>query len=154
MDVRIVIFPEMRVASITHRGAPSDEHVTVMKLVAWKRERGLLDQARHRSYGLHDTDPRAVAPDEHHVEFCLSIDGEVAPNPYGIVAKTIPRLRCAHARDVGSRSDNQAAVYLYDRWLPSSGEAASGDPLIFHYVNVGPNVTDADAITDVYLPLR
>ena len=35
-----------------------------------------------------------------------------------------------------------------------SGEAASGDPSIFHYVNVGPGVRDEDAITDVYLPLR
>ena len=154
MDVRIVIFPETRVASITHRGSPHDEHATVLKLVAWKREHGLLDQARHRSYGLHYTDPRSVAPGEHHVEFCLSIDGEIDPNPYGIVARTIPRLRCALARDVGSRRDNKAAAFLYDRWLPSSGETPSGDPLIFHYVNVGPAVTEEAAITDVYLPLR
>jgi AraC family transcriptional regulator len=155
MDVRIVTFPETRVASITHLGAPKNEHATALKLVAWKRAHGLLDQARHRTYGLHSTDPRSVAPDEHRVEFCLSIDGlDVAPNPYGIVAKTIPRLRCALARDVGSRRDNQAAVFLYERWLPSSGETPSGDPLIFHYVNVGPSVKDEEAITDVYLPLR
>lgn len=154
MDVRIVIFPETRVASITHRGAPSDEHATVLQLVAWKRAHGLLDQARYRSYGLHFTDPRTVAPEDHRVDFCLSIDGEVAPNPYGIVARTIPRQRCALARDVGSRRDNRAAAFLHDRWLPSSGEVVSGAPLIFHYVNVGPGVADEDAITDVYLPLR
>lgn len=153
-DVRIVTFPETRVASLTHRGSPHDEHVTALQLVAWKRELGLLDQARYRTYGLHYTDPRTVAPGEHHVEFCLSIDGDVAPNPYGIVARTIPRQRCAYARDVGSRNDNKAAAFLCDRWLPSSGETPSGDPLIFHYVNVGPGVRDEDAITDVYLPLR
>lgn len=154
MDVQIVIFPETRVASITHRGSPHDEHATVLKLVAWKREHGLLDQARYRTYGLHYTDPRSVAPGAHHVDFCLSIEGEVGANPYGIVARTIPQQRCALARDVGSRQDNQAAVFLHDRWLPSSGETPSGGPLIFHYVNVGPGVKDEDAITDVYLPLR
>ena len=153
-DVRVVTFPETRVASITHRGAPHDEHATVLKLVAWKREHGLLDQARHRMYGLHWTDPRSVAPDEHRVDFCLSIDGEVAANSYGVVERIIPPQRCALARDVGSRQDNRAARFLYGRWLPSSGEAASGEPLIFHYVNVGPGVRDEDAITDVYLPLR
>jgi AraC family transcriptional regulator len=75
MDVQIVTFPETRVASIAHRGSPRDEHTTALKLVAWKRERGLLDQALHRAYVLNYTDPRSVAPGAHHVEFCLAIDG-------------------------------------------------------------------------------
>jgi AraC family transcriptional regulator len=57
------------------------------------------------------------------------------------------------ARDVGSRVNNQAARYLYEQWLPSSGERLSGHPLIFHYVNVGPNVQAHEAITDVYMPI-
>lgn len=30
----------------------------------------------------------------------------------------------------------------------------SGYPIIFHYVNVGPDVKDEEAITDVYMPLK
>jgi AraC family transcriptional regulator len=88
------------------------------------------------------------------VDFCLSIEEDVAPNPYGIYRKTIPQLRCAWARDIGSRYNNQAAIYLYEKWLPDSGESPTGAPLIFHYVNVGPHVTEAEAITDVYLPIK
>lgn len=66
----------------------------------------------------------------------------------------IPAMRCALARDVGSRSDNQAARYLYDEWLPRSGERLAAAPLVFHYVNVGPQVNEREAITDVYLPLE
>ena len=154
MEVRIVTFPETRVAAITHWGPPAAEHLTAGKLIAYKLENRLLNPEQHRSYGLHYTDPGTVRPDEHHVDFCLSIAGDVADNPHGIVEKIIPKLRCAYARDIGSRQHNKTALYLYQEWLPSSGEELSGYPIIFHYVNVGPDVKDAEAITDVYMPLR
>lgn len=154
MQVDIVMFPETRVAGISHVGSPATEHDTTRKLIAWKIENRLLDQARYRSYGLHYTDPRTVAPGEHRVDFCLSHEDPVAPNAHGIVDMVIPAMRCARARDIGSRLDNQAARYLYDVWLPASGEQLSGQPLVFHYVNVGPSVQPHEAITDVYLPLK
>jgi AraC family transcriptional regulator len=154
MQVRIVMFPETRVAAINHSGAPSLEHDTVRKLVAWKLAHRLVDPLLHRMYGLHYTDPRASAPADHRVEFCLSYDGVVEPNEYGISAKIIPTFRCALARDIGSRLDNKAAQYLYHEWLAGSGEEITAQPLVFHYVNVGPNVKKEEAITDVYLPLK
>jgi AraC family transcriptional regulator len=153
MDVQIVTFPETKVAVIEHHGLPALEYETVLKLIAWKLENRFLDQMKYRSYGLHYTDPFSTPPAEHRVDFCLSIDEDVAPNPYGIRTKTIPSLRCARARDVGSRSNNRAAAYLYKTWLPRSGETLGNFPAIFHYVNVGPNVREAEMITDVYLPL-
>ena len=78
----------------------------------------------------------------------------MAGNLDGMERKTIPRMKCAHARDVGSRLNNKAAAYLYETWLPNSGEEMSGYPIIFHYVNVGPDVKDEEAITDVYMPLK
>jgi DNA gyrase inhibitor GyrI len=35
-----------------------------------------------------------------------------------------------------------------------SGEQMGDSPLIFYYVNIGPNVVPSEAITDVYLPLK
>jgi AraC family transcriptional regulator len=154
MEVRIVTFPETQVAAITHVGPPEAEHVTVRKLIAWKLDNRLIDPLKHRSYGLHYTNPRIVKPEHHRVEFCVSVEGDIADNPYGIARKTIPRTRCAYARDVGSRLNNRGAAYLYEEWLPRSGEELSGYPIIFHYVNVGPNVKDEEAITDVYMPLK
>lgn len=154
MQVRIVTFPETQVASITHMGPPETEHVTVRKLIAWKLEHRLLDSVRFRHYGLHYTDPRAVSPEDHRVDFCISVDGELPAHLPGMETKTIPRMRCACARDIGSRMMNRAAAYLYEEWLPSSGEELSGYPIIFHYVNVGPEVKEEEAITDVYMPLK
>jgi len=36
MDVRIVVFPETKVAAVEHFGAPALEHATAKKLIAWK----------------------------------------------------------------------------------------------------------------------
>ena len=153
MQVTIVNFPQTGVAAITHEGPPSQEHETARRLIAWKIENRLLDPAKHRSYGLHYADPTGPDAAKYRVDFCLSLDGPVPQNSYGIVEMTIPSLKCALARDVGSRTNNQAARYLYEKWLPTSGEKLSGHPLIFHYVNVGPTVQAHEAITDVYMPI-
>ena len=152
--VTLVTFPETRVAALTYRGPPGGEDATARRLVAWKLANGFRDALRHRHYGLHYTDPRTVPPDQYRVDLCLSVDDDIAPNPDGIFAMTIPARRCALARDVGSRHDNRAARWLYDEWLPRSGERLANAPVLFHYVNVGPGVRPEDAITDVYLPLE
>lgn len=154
MEVSIVTFPETKVASIMHIGSPAQEHETARKLIEWKIQNRLFDQAINRSYGLHYADPRTTDPLQYKVEFCLSIEGIVTENGAGIVERIIPKLRCACARDVGSRANNQAAKYLVEEWLPESDEERSGFPLIFHYVNVGPSIKEHEAITDVYLPLK
>ena len=149
----MVEFPETRVAAVEHRGPPALEHETARRLIAW-RIANRLPPERHASYGVHYTDPWTTTPAEHRVDFCVAFDGEVAPNPQGVVSKVIPGGRCAVARHHGSREHVTAAAYLYDVWLPASGEAVGDFPIFFHYVNVGPHVREADMLTDVYLPLR
>ena len=153
MDVQVVVFPETKVAAVEHRGPPQMEHETARRLIAW-RQRHQLDRDRHRSYGVHYTDPYTTPPADHRVDFCLSIEFDVAPNEEGVLNKVIPGGRCALARHLGSRAHNAAAVFLYREWLPQSGETLGDFPIFFHYVNVGPEVKEHDMITDVYLPLR
>ena len=153
MEVQIVVFPETKVAAVEHRGPPQLEYETAKKLVAW-RQRNHLSRELHRSYGVHYTDPYNTPPADHRVDFCLSVDFEVAPNAEGVINKVIPRNRCALARHHGSRAHNAAAVYLYQEWLPRSGESLGDFPIIFHYVNVGPEIAEHEMITDVYLPLK
>jgi len=151
MNVSIVTFPETKVATISHLGLREQEHDTARQLISWKLERGLLDQSVYRAYGLHYVDLTGAV---HRVDFCLSYEGTVGANDYGISESTIPAMRCALARDVGSRLNNRAVRYLFEQWLPQSGEQRSSAPVVFHYVNVGPKVRDDEAVTDVYLPLK
>ena len=153
MDVRIVEFPETRVAVAEHRGPPALEYETSRRLIEW-RKLNRLPPTGHRTYGVHYTNPYTTPAAEHRVDFCVSFDGVVAPNAHGIVGKVIPANRCALARHSGSRAHNSAAPFLYEEWLPGSGEAAGDFPIFFHYVNVGPEVREEDMVTDVYLPLR
>ena len=152
MEVRIVDFPETRVAALEHHGPPHLEYDTARRLIAWRLKNGLPPD-RHRSYGVHYTDPRSTAPADHRVDFCISVHQDVAPNPQGVINKVIPGGRCAVARHLGSREHNAAAVYLYEVWLPRSGELLRDFPIFFHYVNVGPQLLEHEMITDVYLPL-
>jgi AraC family transcriptional regulator len=153
MEVRIVDFPETKVAVAEHRGSPKLEYETSRKLIEW-RIQNRLSPADHRTFGVHYTDPYTVLPSDHRVDFCVTYDQTVQPNPYGIISKTIPANRCALARHFGSRTHNSAAVYLFREWLPCSGESLGNFPIFFHYVNVGPNVREHEMITDVYLPLK
>ena len=81
--------------------------------------------------------------------------GEVAPNPYGVVGRTIPRGRCAVLRHVGS-DDGYAATldWLYKEWLPASGEEPRDFPLFLQRVRFFPDVPEHEAVTDVFLPLK
>jgi AraC family transcriptional regulator len=153
MEVKIVEFPATLVAVVEHLGPPELEHQTAMRLVQWRIE-NRLPVDRHRSYGVHYTDPRITPPAQHRVDFCLSVDEEVAPNQYGVVTKVIPAIRCAVARHHGSRLRNDAAIHLLTVWLPRSGETPGEFPLFYHYVNVGPAIPEAEMLTDAYLPLR
>lgn len=152
MDVQIVNFPETKVAVLEHSGSPALEQESVRKLIAWRLEHRLPPD-RHRNYGVHYNDPRTTPPAEYRVDFCISVEHDVSPNPQGVVNKFIPAGRCAVVRHFGSRENVSAAVYLYEVWLPNSGETLRNFPIFFHYVNVGPQIQEREMITDVYLPL-
>ncbi len=152
MDVKLVEFPETKVAVAEHRGPPALEYETSRRLIEW-RIQNRLPPKDHATYGVHYTNPDLVAPEDHKVDFCVSYGGGVAQNPQNIIKKVIPANLCALARHHGSRARNFVALYLYNQWLPNSGHVIGDFPVIFHYVNVGPNVSEEEMITDVYLPI-
>ena len=139
-------------AVLEHRGPPALEHESIRKFIAWRME-NRFPPDRHRSYGIHYNDPRTTPPAQYRVDLCISVEHDVPPNPQGVLNKTIPAGRCAVARHLGSRENVSAAAWLYEVWFPRSGETLRDFPVFFHYVNVGPAVTEREMITDVYLPL-
>ena len=153
MDVEIVEFPETKVAVVKHKGPPETENQSLKRLIDWRIENKFPSSPKHRDYGLHYNDPRKVLPEEFRIDLCISVENEIDDNPYGVVNKVIPACRCAKARHIGSRENVLAAEYLYEKWLPESCEQYSELPIIFHYVNVGPDIQSHEMITDVYLPL-
>lgn len=153
MDVQIVQFPETKVAALEYQGSPEREYEAIRNLIQWRIENKIPPSPKHRNYGLHYNDSRKVAPADYRIDLCISVERDVQPNSYGIVNKIIPACRCAKATHFGSRENITAAVYIYEKWLPESAEQAADLPIIFHYVNVGPQIQESEMITDVYFPL-
>lgn len=153
MEVQIVDFPETKVAVIEHAGPPGKEHETAMKLIKWRIE-NRLPPNKHKSFGVHYNNPLTTPPEQYRVDFCVSIDHDVEQNSYGITNKVIPGGRCAKITHIGSRNNVTSAAYLFEYWLPASGEKLRDFPIFFHYVNVGTDIKEDDMITDVYLPIE
>jgi AraC family transcriptional regulator len=152
MEVRIIEFPDTPVAAVEHLGAPEREYEASQRLIRWRIRHGISPLSA-QTYGVHYTNPFGVSADQHRVDFCVSFSRAVLPNAEGVVAKVIPRLRCAVTRHLGSRKINTAAQYLGQVWLPQSGEVLGDFPIFFHYINVGPSIQEHEMVTDVYLPL-
>jgi AraC family transcriptional regulator len=153
-DVKTVDFPETNVGVLEHRGDPRRIGETIRAFIAWRRE-SHLHPSKSATFNLLYGDPDTTAPDEFRLDLCAAVPGEVTPNSYGVVARTIPAGRCAVLRHVGS-DDGFAATFdfLYREWLPKSGEEPRDFPLFLQRVKFFPDVPEHEAVTDVFLPLR
>jgi AraC family transcriptional regulator len=153
MKVAILDFPETLVAALEHHGPEHLTYNTTKKFIEWRQANGLRP-GMGNTYGVHYSDPVTTLPEDYRLDICLSVAKPVAPNPQGVVTKTIPAGRCACVRHIGSRHHIHPAEWIYREWLPQSGEELRDYPIFFHYVNVGPDVKEHEMITDVYLPLK
>ncbi|MCB1666634.1 MAG: AraC family transcriptional regulator [Pseudomonadales bacterium] len=152
-EVEIVAFPHTHIAAVEYQGPHWQSLSATRRLIAWRRENG-VSPGKGQTFGIHYSDPENTPPELYRMDVAVSYDRPIASNSHGIVAKEIPAGLCARIRHLGSRDYIAEADYLYREWLPASGRELRDFPIFFHYVNVGPDVRDADMITDVYLPLK
>ena len=153
-DVRIVDFPETRVALLTHRGDPARMGDTVRTFIAWRRATG-LHPSKSRTFNLLHNDPDTVPPEGFRMDVAASTDAPIAENAAGVAEDRIPAGRCAMVRMTGS-SDNLAPAvhFLYAEWLPRSGEELRDYPIFAERVRFFLDVPENEAVTDIFLPLR
>jgi len=151
--VSIVDFPRVRVAAVEYLGPEQQVFSATRKLIEWRRENKVPSSAGC-TYGVVYSDPVSADPEMYRFDVCVSYDKEIAPNTRDVISKVIPPGRCALVRHNGSRDKIPAVDYLYREWLPDSQETLRDYPVFFHYLNVGPDVSDEDMITDVYLPIQ
>jgi AraC family transcriptional regulator len=155
MEVRVVDFPETRVAVLEHRGAPEKVMESVEKFIAWRKESKLSPIATSSNYGVAYDDPMATKPEDFRFDLCGSVEGDVPTNVQGVKASVIPGGRCAMFRHHGAHEKMDDKIRaLYRDWLPQSGEELRDFPCFFHYHNLAWQVEEHELITDIYLPLR
>lgn len=153
-DVRIMQFPETRIAVLEHRGAPGLLGKSIQQFIAW-RKLNKLPPAVSATFNLVYDDIETTAPDDYRFDLCAAVPAPVAANEHGIVNKVIPAGACAVIRHTGSDALlGQTVRFLYNEWLPQSAESLRDFPLFFQRISFFPDVPEHLMVTDIFLPLQ
>jgi len=151
---RVVQFPATRVATLEHRGSPLRLGDTIRAFIEW-RKTNRLPPRLSATYNIVYNDPDETPAEEFRFRICAATEAFIEPNEAGVTELTIPAGRCALLRHVGSDDQLGRSIrHLYADWLPASGEELRDFPLYMQRVTFFPDVSDSEAITDIYLPLR
>ncbi|HEU4781495.1 MAG TPA: AraC family transcriptional regulator [Steroidobacteraceae bacterium] len=151
--VRVTTFSATRVALLEHRGSVVRLGDSIRKFIEWRRTNKLPPQIS-ATFNIVHNDPDEVPPEDFRFDLCAATDREIAANESGVREFVIPSGRCALLRHRGSDDQlGRSIMHLYASWLPGSGEELRDFPLFMQRVKFFPDVPDAEAETDIYLPL-
>ena len=154
MQVRIVSFPETRVAALAHQGSPGLLEQSVRRFMAWRQHSGQSPVRSSRSFGIAYANPDTTPPEEFRFDICGELAEPLAPNEFGVRELLMPACRCAVVRHVGSTDHIGETIYpIFRDWLPASGEELRDQPLFFHYLSVYPETPQDQWQTDIHVPL-
>ncbi|MDR6957691.1 AraC family transcriptional regulator [Pseudomonas brassicacearum] len=155
MQVKIVEFPEARVAMLEHCGPTGLVNESVRKFIEWRMQSGQSPVASSRTFGIPYNNPDTTPPQDFRFAICGEVHEAVASNAFGVHEMVIPGGRCAVVRHAGSPDHIGETIYpVYRDWLPASGEELRDHPLFFHYLSVYPETPQDQWQTDVYIPLQ
>ncbi|MFN1619388.1 AraC family transcriptional regulator [Vibrio rotiferianus] len=155
MNVRIIDFAKRDIAFITHKGSPELVYESSAKFIAWRKSSGLSPIKSSETFGIPYSDPNDTPEEEFRFDIAGSHQGVVPENVYGVQSGTIQSGRCAVVIHKGSHhSIGDSIRYLYQTWLPESGEMLREYPCFFKYLNFVHEVDECDLLTEVYLPIQ
>lgn len=154
LNVEIVEFPETRIATMEHRGAPDLLGNTIKKFIEW-RKKNRFPPSKSKTFNLLYDDPNVTAPDEYRLDLCCSIEYEVEDSHEGIINKVIPKGRCAVIRHIGSDDYLNVLInYFYSTWLEESHYELREFPIFLERIHFFPEYSENEVITDIYLPVK
>jgi AraC family transcriptional regulator len=155
MDIEIVNFETTNIAVKEHRGAVELLNNSVAEFIDWRKSNDYSPIKTSQTFGIAYDDPASTQPEKFRFDICGSIKHTVPDNAQNVINKSIPGGRCVKLRHLGSHDHMNAKIhYLYAQWLPISDEELRDFPCFFHYINLFPEVSEHELITDIYLPLK
>jgi len=155
MQVDIIETSQINVAVFEHYGPVELLNHSISQFIEWRKTSNLSPVKTSNSYGIPFSDPNNTPSQEFRFDICGEVKKAVPENPQGVINKMIPAGRCAKLRHLGCRDNMEDKIYyLYRDWLALSGEQLRDFPCYFHYINLFPDVSEHELITDIYLPLQ
>jgi AraC family transcriptional regulator len=152
-QVEFVVRPRLRVAAIHCRGDYQITSKAFERLMATVAMTGLLS-ATTRTFGIFRDDPVSVPQDDLRSTACVTVpDGWM---PAGeLVEGHVEGGRYASIIHTGPYNELKAAYnWLYQTWLPLSGEEPRDLPCVEEYLNNPRDVPAKDLQTAVMMPLE
>jgi AraC family transcriptional regulator len=152
-QVTLIDVPATPVAVMTHCGDPALIGETIRRFIAWRKQAGLRPP-RSATFNILHNDPLTTPAEDYRLDLCAGTTGPVRSDDPAVSEGVIPAGRCAVLRLTGSSDDLRSAIsFLYADWLPRGGEAPRDFPIYVQRVSFFPDVPEAEAITDIFLPL-
>lgn len=153
LEVEIVNFPETQIAVMEHKGPPETLGRSLQRFIQWRKSNA-LPPTKSLTFNLLYDDPAVVSPEDYRFGLCCSVPQPIAENNDSVVNMRIPAGQCARVRHIGSDDGLSVIIRaLYAQWLPGSGCEVRDFPLFLQRVSFFPEVSEAEMITDIYLPL-
>lgn len=152
-DVVIRTLPSIRVAALEHRGDYQQIGHSFEKLAAWAAGKGFL-RDDIRSFGIYYDDPSSKPTAALVADACIEapagIDGEGALR----ILQT-PGGKCAVFEFTGPYAELERPYrWLYETWLPQSGEEPRDAPPYEEYLNDSRFTPPSQLRTAICIPLQ
>jgi len=151
--VEHVVLPKLRVAAIHHRGDYRLTSRAFERLMTVAATTGLLRQTT-RTIGIYRDDPASVPQDELRSTACITVPDEWAPSGE-LVEAYVEGGRYARIIHTGPYPELRTAYdWLYQTWLPRSGQEPRDLPCLEEYLNDPREVSAKDLETAVMMPVQ
>jgi AraC family transcriptional regulator len=156
-DVIIQMQGPVQVLAFRHLGDYQTIGESFERLMVWAAGRGLLEHPM-RCWAIYYYDPISKPKANLVAEACLSLPENVDVSAMAqgeVKALTIPGSRCATLVFKGPYSDlDRPYRWLYDTWLPASGEELGNNPPYEEYLNDARTTPPAELLTRISIPLN
>lgn len=154
-DVTIRDVPPTPVAMIEHRGDRATLGDTIGRFTTWRRAAGLSPE-RSSTFMVFRSEREPANPADYSMDLCVGTDQPIAANAERVKAGEIPGGRCAVLRYPGNTHNLEpAALYLYNEWLPASGEEARDFPIYSQRrLAFIPEASAHEIVVELFLPLK
>lgn len=153
-NVEIQTLPALRVLALRHHGPFGEVGGAFAQLAMWAQKTGRWPR---RQVGLCPDDPDLVAEEKLRIDACLVLDDDdVVEDTGGLPLKEhkIPGGRFAVLVHEGTYAKlSETYLDLIGRWLPTTPERPTSDPILEMYLNDPTQVAPPDLRTAVCLPL-
>jgi AraC family transcriptional regulator len=124
------------VVALRHKGDYKAIGATFERLCTWAAGKNLCD-ASTRIFGIYHADPASKPAAELTSDACVSVARGFTPEAPYTVTQT-PCGRCAVMIHTGPYSElHHAYSWLYNEWLPTSGEEPGDQPPFEEYLQPG-----------------